>query len=98
MAIFRAPDLDTSGVLLRAMAGQGVGSGTLSLRASLFVLGIGAALLLTWIASRDKWTTPVRIRVPHPGPVGIGAAASLAIVIASVALPAGSDSFIYFQF
>jgi D-alanyl-lipoteichoic acid acyltransferase DltB (MBOAT superfamily) len=101
MALFRAPDLGTSGILLRALAGQGVGSGTLSLRASLFVLATGAALLLTWIASRDGWST--RIRIPAPGlvrlgPVGIGAAASLAIVLASVAVPAGSDAFFYFQF
>jgi alginate O-acetyltransferase complex protein AlgI len=101
MALFRAPDLGTSGVLLRALAGQGVGSGTVSARASLFVLATGAGLLLTWIASRDGWWSRLRIPVPRLGrlgPVGIGAAASLAIVIASVALPAGSDAFFYFQF
>jgi D-alanyl-lipoteichoic acid acyltransferase DltB (MBOAT superfamily) len=98
MAVFRAPDLDTAGVLLRAMAGQGIGSGTQSLRASLFVAGTGAALLLTWLASREGWTTRISIPVPRLGPVGVGAAASIAIVIASVALPAGSDAFFYFQF
>jgi D-alanyl-lipoteichoic acid acyltransferase DltB (MBOAT superfamily) len=97
LAFFRCPDFDAAGVMIRAMAGQGIGAGTLSLRASLFVIGTAAALLLTWQASREGWTA-LRVTMPRLGPVAVGAAASAVVVIASLAAPAGSDAFFYFQF
>jgi alginate O-acetyltransferase complex protein AlgI len=96
LALFRCPDFETAGVMMRAMAGQGIGAGTLSLRASLFVIGMAAALLLTWLASRRGLTVPVTM--PRLSPIAVGAAASAVVVIASLAAPAGSDAFFYFQF
>ena len=96
LALFRCPDFASAWVMLRAMAGDGVGSGTLSLRASVFVIGTAAALLLTWTASRREWTLPVTM--PRLSPIALGAAASAVVVIASLAAPAGSDAFFYFQF
>lgn len=96
MALFRAPDLHASLVLLAAMAGRGAGAGTLSMRADLFVLATFTALLVAWLWSRHGWS--IRIPAPRLGPVAAGAAACLVIVVASVAAPAASEAFIYFQF
>ena len=96
LAFFRCPDFDAAGVMLRAMAGQGIGAGTLSVRGSLFVIGTAAALMLTWLTSRRAWS--VRVPLPRLSPIAWGAAASTVIVIASLAAPAGSEAFFYFQF
>jgi len=97
LAFFRCPDFDAAGVMIRAMAGQGLGTGTLSLRASMFVIATAAALLLTWLASRREWAA-LPVTMPRLGPIALGAAASAVVVIASLAAPAGSDAFFYFQF
>ena len=98
LALFRCPDLDSAGVMMRAMLGQGTGAGTQSVRASLFVMGTAAALLLTWIASREGWWPSLRIPATRLRPVALGAAASIAIVVASAAAPQGNETFFYFQF
>jgi alginate O-acetyltransferase complex protein AlgI len=98
LALFRCPDLDSAGVMVRAMLGQGTGAGTQSVRASLFVMGTAAALLLTWIASREGWWPSLRIPTTRLRPVALGAAASIAIVVASAAAPQGNETFFYFQF
>jgi len=97
LAFFRCPDFDAAGVMIRAMAGQGLGAGTLSLRASAFVIATAAGLLLTWLASRRQWAA-LPVTMPRLGPIALGAAASAVVVIASLAAPAGSDAFFYFQF
>jgi alginate O-acetyltransferase complex protein AlgI len=96
LAFFRCPDFDAAGVMLRAMAGQGIGAGTLSVRGSVFVIGTAAALLLTWLVSRRGWSA--RVAMPRLSPIAWGAAASAVVVIASLAAPAGSEAFFYFQF
>jgi D-alanyl-lipoteichoic acid acyltransferase DltB (MBOAT superfamily) len=100
LAFFRCPNFDAAGVMVRAMLGDGTGAGTQSLRASVFVIGTAAALLLTWIASREGWLRALRTSLPawRPRPVALGAAASLVILIASVAAPTASEVFFYFQF
>ena len=98
LAYFRCPDFDSAGVMVRAMLGDGTGVGTQSLRASVFVLGTAAALLLTWIASREGWWPTVRLPKWRSRPVALGAAASIAIVVASAAAPQGNEVFFYFQF
>lgn len=97
LAFFRCPDFDAAGVMVRAMAGQGVGAGTLSLRATLFVVALAAALLLTWLVSRGE-RPAVRVTMPRLSPIALGAAASAVVVVASLAAPAGSEAFFYFQF
>jgi alginate O-acetyltransferase complex protein AlgI len=97
LAFFRCPDFDAAGVMVRAMAGQGVGAGTLSLRATLFVVALAAALLLTWLVSRGE-RSAVRVTMPRLSPIALGAAASAVVVVASLAAPAGSEAFFYFQF
>jgi alginate O-acetyltransferase complex protein AlgI len=97
LAFFRCPDFDAAAVMLRAMAGQGIGAGTLSFRGSLFVIGTAAALLFTWMAARGQLPA-VRVPLPRLGPIAVGAAASAVIVVASLAAPAGSEAFFYFQF
>ncbi len=98
LAIFRAPTLAAAGVMLGAMAGNGVGSGTQTARGTLAVVGIAVALLGTWLISRH-WGWP---RVQFPAgtlrPFAFGAVASLVIVFASVAAPAATEVFFYFQF
>jgi len=98
LAIFRAPSLGAAGVMLEAMAGHGVGSGTQTARGTLAVVGIAAALLATWLISRH-WGWP-RVRMPAGAlrPVAFGAAASIMILFASVAAPAATEVFFYFQF
>ncbi|HJW48319.1 MAG TPA: MBOAT family O-acyltransferase, partial [Candidatus Limnocylindria bacterium] len=98
LAFFRCPDFDSAGVMVRAMLGQGSGAGTQSLRASLFVLGTAAALLLTWIASREGWWPALQMPKWRLRPVAVGVAASVAIVVASAAAPQGNEAFFYFQF
>jgi len=98
LAIFRSQTLEGGWVMLAAMAGQGVGSGTQTARGTLFVIGIAVALLATWLVSRyARWP---RIAVPagRLRPVAFGAAASLTIVFASVAAPGATEVFFYFQF
>jgi alginate O-acetyltransferase complex protein AlgI len=99
LVFFRAPDFDAAGVMLQAMAGNGVGTGTQTLRGTVFVVGLTVALIATWLVSRQGWTWP-QIRMPagRLRPITFGAAASLVIVLASVAAPAGSEAFFYFQF
>jgi alginate O-acetyltransferase complex protein AlgI len=98
LAIFRAPTLDAAGVMLQAMAGDGVGSGTQTARGTLAVVGIAVALLGTWLISRH-WGWP-RVRVPAGAfrPVAFGAAAGVAVLFASVAAPGATEVFFYFQF
>ena len=84
--------------MVRAMLGQGAGAGTQSLRASLFVMGTAAALLVTWIASREGWLPALRMPSWRLRPVALGVAASIAIVVASAAAPQGNEVFFYFQF
>jgi alginate O-acetyltransferase complex protein AlgI len=98
LALFRCPDLGSAGVMVQAMLGHGTGAGTQSVRGSLFVLGMAAALLLTWIASREGWWPNLRIPTTRLRPVALGAAASIAIVVASAAAPQGNETFFYFQF
>lgn len=102
LAFFRCPDFASAGVMVQAMLGQGTGAGTQSVRASLFVLGTAAALLLIWTASREGWWSRLRISLPIPDarlrPVAVGAVASLAIVVVSAGLPQGNETFFYFQF
>lgn len=98
LAFFRCPDLDAASVMVRAMFGQGAGEGTQTLRASLFVMGTAAALLLTWIAARQGWWPALRMPTWRLRPVALGIAASIAIVVASAAAPQGNEAFFYFQF
>jgi alginate O-acetyltransferase complex protein AlgI len=98
LAFFRCPDLESAGVMARAMLGEGTGAGTQSLRASVFVVAAAAALLLSWIASREEWWPKLRMPTWRLRPVALGAAASIAIVIATAAAPQGNETFFYFQF
>ena len=98
LALFRCPDMDAAGVMMRAMLGDGTGAGTQSVRASLFVIGTAAALLLTWIVSREGWWPKLRLPSWRMRPVALGAAAGVAIVIATAAAPQGNETFFYFQF
>lgn len=99
LVLFRVPDLDTARVMLQAMAGGGVGSGTHTIRGTVFLFGITTLLLSTWLVSRQGWAWPTfRVPAGRLRPVMFGAAASLVVVVASVAAPAGSEAFIYFQF
>jgi alginate O-acetyltransferase complex protein AlgI len=98
LAIFRAPSLDAAGVMLQAMAGHGVGSGTQTLRGSLFVVGIAVVLLAMWLASRYELRPRVSLPAGPFRPIAIGAAASAVIVVASIALPTYRETFFYFQF
>src|SRR5438477_2939867 len=98
LAIFRAPSLGAAAVMLEAMAGHGLGSGTQTVRGSLAVAVIAIALIATWLVSRHGLWPRVRMPSGALRPVMFGAAASLAIVFASVAAPAGSEAFFYFQF
>jgi alginate O-acetyltransferase complex protein AlgI len=98
LAIFRASSLAAAGVMLEAMAGHGVGSGTQTARGTLAVVGVAVALLATWMVSRyDRWP---RVSIPTGSlrPVALGAAASITILFASVAAPAATEVFFYFQF
>jgi alginate O-acetyltransferase complex protein AlgI len=98
LALFRCPDMDAAGVMMRAMLGDGTGAGTQSVRASLFVVGTAVALLLTWIASREGWWPALRMPTWRLRPVALGTAVSIAIVLASAAAPQGNETFFYFQF
>jgi hypothetical protein len=98
LAFFRCPDVDAAGVMVRAMFGQSTGAGTQTLRASLFVIGTAAALLLTWIASREGWLPALRMPAWRLRPIAFGAAASAVVLIASVAAPTAGEVFFYFQF
>jgi alginate O-acetyltransferase complex protein AlgI len=98
LAFFRAPDFQAAGVLLQAMAGNGVGSGTQTLRGTVFVIGVAIALLGSWQLSRRGWSPQLRIPAGPLRPVLLGAAASVVLVVASVAAPDRSDAFFYFQF
>jgi alginate O-acetyltransferase complex protein AlgI len=98
LVFFRAQSFEAAGVMLQAMFGAGIGSGTHSVRGALFVVGTAIALLSAWLLSRHgAWP---RLHVPAGGlrPVAFGAAASLLILVASVAAPEGSETFFYFQF
>jgi D-alanyl-lipoteichoic acid acyltransferase DltB (MBOAT superfamily) len=98
LVFFRAQSFEAAAVMLQAMFGAGVGSGTHSVRGALFVIGTAVALLSTWLLSRHgSWP---RLPMPAGGlrPIAFGAAASLVIVVASVAAPEGSETFFYFQF
>jgi alginate O-acetyltransferase complex protein AlgI len=98
LVFFRAQSFEAASVMLQAMVGAGVGSGTHSIRGTLFVVGTAVALLSTWLVSRyGAWP---RLRLPAGGlrPIAFGAAASVVIVVASVAAPEGSETFFYFQF
>jgi alginate O-acetyltransferase complex protein AlgI len=98
LAIFRASSLAAAGVMLEAMAGHGVGSGTQTARGTLFVAGVAIALVGTWLVSRyGRWP---QLRIPAGGlrPIAFGAAAAGVILVASVAAPAGTEAFFYFQF
>jgi alginate O-acetyltransferase complex protein AlgI len=98
LAFFRCPDFDSAGVMVRAMFGAGAGEGTQTLRATLFVVGTAAALLLTWIAARERWLPSIRVPAWRLRPVAFGAAASMVILVASIAAPTASEVFFYFQF
>jgi alginate O-acetyltransferase complex protein AlgI len=98
LALFRCPDMESAGVMMRAMLGDGTGAGTQSVRASIFVIGTAAALLLTWIVSREGWWPVLRMPTWRLRPVALGAAASIAIVLATAAAPQGNETFFYFQF
>jgi D-alanyl-lipoteichoic acid acyltransferase DltB (MBOAT superfamily) len=98
VAIFRAPSLAAAGVMLEAMAGHGLGSGTQTVRGSLAVAGIAIALIATWLVSRYRLWPEVRMPSGALRPIAFGAAASVVILVASVAAPAGSEAFYYFQF
>jgi alginate O-acetyltransferase complex protein AlgI len=98
LVFFRAQSFEAASVMLQAMFGAGVGSGTHSVRGALFVIGTAAALLSAWLVSRHgAWP---RLRLPAGGlrPIAFGAAASVVILVASVAAPEGSEAFFYFQF
>jgi D-alanyl-lipoteichoic acid acyltransferase DltB (MBOAT superfamily) len=99
LVFFRAPDFDAVGVMLQAMAGNGVGAGTQTQRGTLFVVGLAVALIVTWLVSRNGWTRPkVGLPAGRLRPILLGAAASFVIVIASLTAPAQSEAFFYFQF
>ena len=98
LAIFRAQSLAAAGVMLQAMSGQGVGSGTLTARSSLFIACIAVALIATWLVSRYGLWPKVRLPVGALRPVAFGAAASVVVLFASVAAPAATEVFFYFQF
>ena len=84
--------------MLQAMSGQGVGSGTLTARSSLFIACIAVALIATWLVSRYGLWPKVRLPVGALRPVAFGAAASVVVLFASVAAPAATEVFFYFQF
>jgi alginate O-acetyltransferase complex protein AlgI len=98
LAVFRAPSVQAAGVMLQAMFGHGVGTGTQTFRSMLFVGGTAVALIFTWLASRYGWWPQVRMPAGRLRPVALGAAASLVIMVATVAAPAGREAFFYFQF
>jgi alginate O-acetyltransferase complex protein AlgI len=98
LAIFRAPSLAAAGVMLGAMAGRGVGSGTQTDRGTLFVVGIAIALLATWLVSRYGFRPRIAFPAGRLRPVAFGAAASLVILFASIAAPGEREVFFYFQF
>jgi len=98
LAVFRAPSVHAAGVMLQAMAGDGVGSGTQTVRGMLFVGGTAVALLCTWIASRYGWWPRLRMPAGPLRPIAFGAAASVVVMVATVAAPAGREVFFYFQF
>ena len=82
----------------RENKGRGVGSGTQTARGTLFVAGLAVALLATWLASRHGLWPQLRMPSGRLRPVAFGAAASIALIFASVAAPAGTEAFFYFQF
>ena len=84
--------------MLAAMGGHGVGSGTQTVRGSLSVIAIAVVLLATWLVSLHARWPQVRMPAGNLRPIAFGATASLVILIASVAAPAGSEAFFYFQF
>ena len=98
LVFFRTPDFHAAGVMFQAMAGNGVGSGTQTARGTVFVVGLAVALLSCWQVSRLGWWPQVRMPAGLLRPALLGAAASIVIVIASVAAPAASEAFFYFQF
>ena len=98
LAIFRASSLAAAGVMLGAMAGHGVGSGTQTARGTLSVASIAVALLATWLVSRYGLWPQLRVPSGRLRPIAFGAAASVAILFASVAAPGGTEAFFYFQF
>jgi alginate O-acetyltransferase complex protein AlgI len=99
LVFFRAPNFDAVGVILQAMAGNGVGTGTQTLRGTLFVAGVAVALIATWLVSRQGWTWPqVRMPAGRLRPILMGVAASFVILVASLTAPAQSETFFYFQF
>ena len=98
LVFFRAPNFDAAGVMFQAMIGNGIGSGTQTVRGTLVVVGIATALLAAWLISRHQLWPRLQVPAGRLQPVAIGAAAALVVVVASVAAPAGSEAFIYFQF
>ena len=98
LVFFRSPDFATVGVVLQAMAGHGLGSGTQTVRGTLFVTGAAVGLIAAWLASRYGLWPRVTLPAWRLRPIAIGLAASLVVVIASVAAPSGSEAFFYFQF
>jgi alginate O-acetyltransferase complex protein AlgI len=98
LVFFRSPNFDTAGVMLQAMVGNGVGSGTQTVRGTFFVAGIAVALVATWLVSRQQRWPRVSLPAGRMRPVALGAAASFVVLLASVAAPAGSAAFYYFQF
>ena len=98
LAIFRAQSLAAARVMLEAMAGHGIGSGTQTARGTLFVAGLAVALIATWLLSRQARWPQLRVPAGRLRPVALGAAAAVTLVFASVAAPGGSEAFFYFQF
>jgi len=98
LAIFRAPSLAAAGVMLQAMAGQGIGSGTQTVRGALSVVGIAVVLIAIWLVSRHERWPALRVPGRTLRPIAFGAAASIAILVASVAAPTSTEAFFYFQF
>jgi D-alanyl-lipoteichoic acid acyltransferase DltB (MBOAT superfamily) len=98
LVLFRSETFQTAGVMYQAMTGHGVGSGTLTLRGSIFVAGTFAALVIGSLAQRRGWLPRIQLPSGRFRPVLYGATAAVVVLVASVAAPVGRDAFFYFQF
>jgi alginate O-acetyltransferase complex protein AlgI len=95
--LFRADSFGTAGVMLKALAGNGITSSSQSLGRAVLVGGIAAALLVVSLGGRLRWHLDIRVPAPSR-PALFGAAAALVVLFASAAAPTARQTFIYFQF
>jgi alginate O-acetyltransferase complex protein AlgI len=99
LVLFRADSFETARVMMFALAGRGLGSGSESTPlVVLSVVGTALGLIAANLAGRRGW----RLRIGFPGgtlrPVLFGAASAAAVLFVMIAGPSESRTFIYFQF